>query len=71
MAYENEEGRKLRDYISDGNILILAGPEGGFEKSEIDYLNEIGFTCVSLGKRILRAETAGMYALSVIDAYGD
>lgn len=71
VAYENEEGRKLRDYISGGNILILAGPEGGFEKSEIDYLNEIGFTCVSLGKRILRAETAGMYALSVIDAYGD
>lgn len=71
VAYENEEGNRLRDFISEGNILIAAGPEGGFEQSEIEYLNEIGFTCVSLGKRILRAETAGMYALSVIDAYGD
>ena len=34
-------------------------------------LKEKGFTCVSLGNRILRAETAGLYMLSVIDAWGD
>ena len=71
VAYENEEGNRLRDCISSGSILMVAGPEGGFEPDEIEFLREAGFTCVSLGKRILRAETAGMYALSVIDAYGD
>ena len=49
----------------------MIGPEGGFEESEVEMLKEKGFTCVSLGNRILRAETAGLYMLSVIDAWGD
>ncbi len=71
VAYENEDTRKLRDCLGNGSICIVVGPEGGFEESEIEFLEEAGFTCVSLGTRILRAETAGMYALSVIDAYGE
>ncbi|HHT66659.1 MAG TPA: 16S rRNA (uracil(1498)-N(3))-methyltransferase [Erysipelotrichaceae bacterium] len=48
------------------SISILIGPEGGFSENEIDYLTERGFIRTSLGKRILRAETAAIYALSVI-----
>ena len=64
---------KLKDidrYKQDVNLVVI-GPEGGFEESEIEMLKEKGFTCVSLGSRILRAETAGLYMLSVIDAWGD
>ena len=50
-------------------IAIVVGPEGGFETSEVNYLNENDFIGVSLGKRILRSETASMYALSVISFY--
>ena len=71
VAYENEDDLKLKDQISSGDICFVIGPEGGFEESEIDMLKGMGFTCVSLGTRILRAETAGLYMLSVIDAYGD
>lgn len=71
VAYENENETKLRDHIVDGNICFVIGPEGGFEESEVEMLKGKGFTCVSLGSRILRAETAGLYMLSVIDAWGD
>ena len=71
VAYENEDETKLRDQVGNGDICFVIGPEGGFEESEIEMLKEKGFTCVSLGNRILRAETAGLYMLSVIDAWGD
>ena len=45
--------------------LCLVGPEGGFNKEEIDLAKEKGFLPVSLGKRILRAETASLYFASV------
>ena len=48
------------------SVTILVGPEGGFSKEEIDMLVNQGFIRTSLGKRILRAETAAIYALSVI-----
>ena len=48
------------------SITILVGPEGGFSEEEINNLVKQGFIRTSLGKRILRAETAAMYALSVI-----
>ena len=48
------------------SITILIGPEGGFSEEEINNLVKQGFIRTSLGKRILRAETAAIYALSVI-----
>lgn len=48
------------------SISILVGPEGGFSEQEISRLVAQGFIRTSLGKRILRAETAAIYALSVI-----
>jgi 16S rRNA (uracil1498-N3)-methyltransferase len=48
------------------SITIVVGPEGGFDSSEVAFLNENDFISVSLGKRILRSETAPLYMLSVI-----
>ncbi|WP_028043842.1 RsmE family RNA methyltransferase [Candidatus Stoquefichus massiliensis] len=51
------------DYQS---LTIIVGPEGGFDESEIIQMEELGIVCCSLGKRILRSETAPLYMLSVI-----
>jgi 16S rRNA (uracil1498-N3)-methyltransferase len=68
VAYENEGHTHIKECIKNNHsVTIICGPEGGFEESEIHYLNSKGFISVSLGKRILRAETAGLYALSGID----
>ncbi|MBR5355623.1 MAG: RsmE family RNA methyltransferase, partial [Lachnospiraceae bacterium] len=48
------------------SVSVLIGPEGGFSEQEIANLTKHGFIRTSLGKRILRAETAAIYALSVI-----
>lgn len=50
-------------------ILIVVGPEGGIDSSEVKKLNQADFFEVSLGKRILRAETAAIHFVSVISAY--
>ena len=50
--------------ISEINIIV--GPEGGFETNEIRYAENIGMKPVSLGKRILRSDTAGIAAVSCV-----
>ncbi len=50
------------------NIILLIGPEGGFTPEEIGLAIKAGFQAVSLGKRILRTETAGIVAISAIHA---
>jgi len=47
-------------------ITIIVGPEGGFDQKEIDEMKILGIQECSLGKRILRSETAPLYMLSVI-----
>lgn len=75
VAYEEVAGstskfHKQLERIKPGQrIAILIGPEGGFSKDEIDFLKSHGYKCVSLGRRILRAETASLNALSVIANY--
>ncbi len=70
VAYENEEKVSLVEKLHEGSISFVVGPEGGISESEIEYLTSAGFERVSLGRNILRAETAVMYVLSVIDAFG-
>ena len=48
------------------NILIIVGPEGGFSHAEAEKAKEAGFKSVSLGKRILRCETAAVSTLANI-----
>lgn len=58
----------IGDAIKDEkNILVLVGPEGGIDSSEIDELKKNSFKQVSLGKRVLRTEVAPSYIMSIID----
>ncbi len=51
-------------------VWLASGPEGGFSDGEISLLTARGFTAISLGKRILRAETAPLALLGAIAATG-
>lgn len=72
IAYEEESGATesfnsiVRSIKDKQKVAIIVGPEGGFSEHEVDIAVAAGFKRVSLGKRILRAETASFYALSVI-----
>lgn len=56
-----------KDFESSSNkIFTLVGPEGGFSEQEVKRANEAGFATVSLGPRILRAETAAIAAITLI-----
>lgn len=71
IPYEKSEGmertRDLLNAITPGqSIAVVIGPEGGFEEAEVKKAVEAGFEAISLGKRILRTETAGMSFLSVL-----
>lgn len=69
VAYEKVAG-STNNFISSvkqgKSISMMIGSEGGFSEEEIMSLVAHNFSCVSLGKRILRTETAAVYALSVI-----
>ena len=71
VPYENEKEIFIKDILRNlkvkpTKILYIIGAEGGFEKEEIDYLREKGAKIISLGKRILRAETAAIVTGGVI-----
>ena len=62
-----KETREVLEKVQKGiKIGIFIGPEGGFEESEVQYAFENGIRPISLGKRILRTETAGLTILSVL-----
>ncbi len=63
MESSREEIKKLK---GAGSIGIFIGPEGGFESLEVEEAMKAGAVPISLGKRILRTETAGLTALSII-----
>lgn len=67
MFYECSE-TPLKSAVSEfrKNVDIVVGSEGGFEPSEAEELQRLGFAAVSLGKRILRCETAPIAAISVL-----
>lgn len=75
MAYEGEQGATssflsaVKSVKSGQRIAVLIGPEGGFSVDEVNEAKEYGYQTVSLGRRILRAETASFYALSVLAAH--
>ena len=68
VAYEDELEASIKDFdIKDKkNIAIIIGPEGGFDISEVDELKKYGYKSISLGKRILRAETAPIALLTML-----
>ncbi len=71
VAYENETGETLTDFLLNiksplKNIAIMIGSEGGFSEDEINLLKQNGAKIVSLGKRILRTETASITTTAII-----
>lgn len=75
IPYENADSsplgmkasRELLQNIPEGSdVAVFIGPEGGFEPEEVEEAISSGASAISLGKRILRTETAGMMLLSVI-----
>lgn len=62
-------GARVREVLNPEKPLALAvGPEGGFAEEEVDFLEARGFTPVTLGRRILRAETAALALLALCTA---
>jgi len=60
------------EHPSVGSLGIVIGPEGGIEEEEIRLLKEAGAVTLTLGKRILRTETAGLVTVSALMAlYGE
>ena len=69
FAYENsDESKSLPEIIKkeDKNILYIIGPEGGITQEEVNFLKENKAIEISLGKRILRAETAAIVVCGII-----
>jgi 16S rRNA (uracil1498-N3)-methyltransferase len=68
VPYELEDMKLLKDVLSNPkqNYYIVIGPEGGFDIKEIEMLKNIGAHIVTLGKRILRTETAGVVTAAVV-----
>jgi len=61
-------GKRLNELISPNvsEISVLIGPEGGFEASEVDLATKAGWLPATLGKRILRVDTASIVGISLI-----
>jgi len=67
LAEGMEQTKQIMEALGPGqSIAIFIGPEGGFEESEIQEALALGIEPVTLGRRILRTETAGMTVLSWI-----
>ena len=71
IPFEHAEGMDYSREIMDKaagcrSVGIFIGPEGGFERDEVELAKQAGMKVISLGNRILRTETAGMTVLSIL-----
>ena len=69
LFYENERATTLRMAMEAGDyrtVSLLTGPEGGLEEKEVAQAQDMGLQVCTLGKRILRCETAPLCALSAV-----
>ena len=73
IAYECEDRLSLKAALKAAEeaggiseLLLIIGPEGGISEGELEQARQAGAVPVSLGRRILRAETAGLVAISAI-----
>jgi 16S rRNA (uracil1498-N3)-methyltransferase len=76
LLWEQEGIRSLKDLLRSHSpaprVLAMVGPEGGFTEREVKEAGEVGFVSVSLGCRILRAETAAISLVTIIQyEWGD
>lgn len=70
MCYENEEQQGIKEFLQRhreaARVAVVIGPEGGFSLAEAALAKELGVAAVSLGTRILRAETAAISAAAIV-----
>ena len=68
MFYENEQAVTLKMALTGAyqTVSLLTGPEGGLEEKEVRQAREAGLQVCTLGRRILRCETAPLCALSAV-----
>ena len=70
FCYEDEDGASIKDVLKSSSnitsIAVIVGSEGGFSPEEAALAKESGARSVTLGRRILRCETAPLYALAAI-----
>ena len=77
LFWEDRAAIPFMDYISAVSndirtIFTFFGPEGGFSKKEVDMAGSYGFAAIGLGPRVLRAETATVTAVSLLQyLFGD
>ncbi|MCU0597008.1 MAG: 16S rRNA (uracil(1498)-N(3))-methyltransferase [Desulfobacterota bacterium] len=76
LLWEQEAKKSLRDLLRSNapasRVLAVVGPEGGFTEREVIEASEAGFVSVSLGDRILRAETAAVSLVTILQyEWGD
>jgi 16S rRNA (uracil1498-N3)-methyltransferase len=72
LLAESEEEVQLRDLCSGSEEIALAiGPEGGWTEEELKSFSTAGWQSASLGRTILRAETAAIAALAIVQALSD
>lgn len=76
ILWEQEGIRHLKDLLRSNppaaRVLAMVGPEGGFAEREVEEAGEAGFVSVSLGRRILRAETAAISLVTIVQyEWGD
>jgi 16S rRNA (uracil1498-N3)-methyltransferase len=76
IFWENETEQSLHELFQKcreaKSVLLAIGPEGGFSQREVELANAQGFQSVHMGRRILRAETAALAALTLVQfLWGD
>ncbi len=76
LLWEAEEASDLKGFLRQGPpadaLAVVVGPEGGFHPDEVRAARDAGFSPVSLGRRILRAETAALAVAAVVQyEWGD
>lgn len=77
LLWEEEEQRTLKETLRNQSgdiqsVSVVIGPEGGFTQEESEQFQQHGYLPISLGKRILRTETAGLVVLGILQyEFGD
>jgi 16S rRNA (uracil1498-N3)-methyltransferase len=72
LLWEEEKSESLKQILQNppfknaSELSLFVGPEGGFPESEKELAKQYGIGIATLGRRILRAETAGLAAVSAI-----
>jgi 16S rRNA (uracil1498-N3)-methyltransferase len=73
LLWEEERNNRLKQVLGShrlpGTIALLVGPEGGLTEAEAAHAQKAGFMPVSLGKRIVRTETASLAMLAILQFY--